>query len=167
MQKFVFDPVFGPAAAQIVAEATDHLVTLYQRDMRLRDRKWDNLYTAPFPWVAQTDERFEAYLLQLRTVTTEGNPPVPVSPVLEGQAKSRDRDETLSPSHRSRRARPRNIARSRQAHYRHYRRMGMRPRDAARIAMQDEDRYRIGWNNHFSIMPLDAKGRPYARWPRD
>lgn len=35
-----------------------------------------------------------------------------------------------------------------------------------RAAPSRKDRYRHGWNNHFSIMPLDAKRRPYYRWPR-
>ncbi len=41
------------------------------------------------------------------------------------------------------------------------------PSRRRRAAPSRKDRYRIGWNNHFSIKPLDAHRRPYQRWPRD
>ncbi len=41
-----------------------------------------------------------------------------------------------------------------------------RPRAAKNDTKGKRRRTRWGWNNHFSIMPLDAHRRPYRRWPR-
>ncbi len=35
-----------------------------------------------------------------------------------------------------------------------------------RAARKKNRRYRHGWNRNFSIMPLEAKRRPYYYWPR-
>ncbi len=137
------DPVWT-AGMQVIADAAQATWEAYKREMSILYRTTHGAYGYPF----------------------QGSTTLPESPVLEGQANSIERETETDSLLTVPRASPRNIHRSRQAHYRHLRRMGMRSVDAARISMEDEYRYRIGWNSSFSIMPLDAKGRPYARWPR-
>ncbi len=95
----------------------------------------------------------------------EDNPPrEPPHRLGGGQREEKEREQKFQSTRKV--PKPRKIARTRNVHFQHMRNMGLDPIDAARVSMEDEHRYRIGWNNHFSIMPLDAKGRPYSRWPR-
>ncbi len=136
------DPVWT-AGLQVIANVAQLTWEEYKRTMSHLYRTTHGAYGYPF----------------------SGSTTVPESSVLEEQANSLE-GETIDDQLTVPRARPRNIHRSRQAHYRYLRRTGLRAVDAARISMEDEHRYRVGWNSSFSIMPLDAKGRPYARWPR-
>ncbi len=154
MTKYVTDPISG-LVLEVAGQWAQLTLHEYKKVMTKRrsraEREHLNLYAKPFPWKSHPDQRFENYLEELKGAPRFGGEVLPQAERSKTpRSPGRSPKEANAVTPRPRRApggrsrRPRAVTKSRKG-----------------------DRYRHGWNNRFSIKPLDAKKRAYYFWPRN